>query len=643
MRLFVGLPIHKEIACQLAEASKGHGSTEYDLYAMPEDMHITLKYLGEADLDAIDARLRGITYGTFNVDLTESGVFQTEPQNVLWAGVSDVADNLGNLKALAENSLADVLPIDDRPFKPHISLVFSDRLDFTPVSLPHKTIHFDRFILYRINETTEGQQFIPLQEYPLCESMTLVCVNDFHAQLDKAQQMTDVLSCFRRQNPDTFLLYGGDTYFSDPVSDRLMGHPVSAVMKEQKVSYSCVGNHDWEYGRQYFDTWQKDGDFQFLCANASDEKLFRPWGILEGSSKKVAVIGFSTSDEMPSPETAPDMQNVGFMPIVETADRYHDEMLMHHPDAIIALTHFGMKMGPAKKPVGHEIEELCIGCPWLDGAFGAHWHQFVQSSLHGIPVAEGGGNGQGFSYLKLLFPKAGARPVVIPRCIRLDDLSSYWKAPSSIALMLADFRQRTSAETDRVLAILTEDLLNKDPIHNEMPVTGSALGNLAVNLMKDSVSCDVALYYAGRMGLGFQKGPVTVYNMEKTLSFENRIVLIKASGAEVLKNIETGLRTIRKDSLSPVAVAGFNVVVDMSKPWGQRIISATDAEDKAIDANRTYTVATDVFIASNAVGFHFTNSESAQMTDKTVRQLIRDTLEHNGSIASKTWISEVEV
>ncbi|MCQ2411873.1 MAG: RNA 2',3'-cyclic phosphodiesterase [Sphaerochaetaceae bacterium] len=643
MRLFVGLPIPMDIAHQLAQIAKGHGSTKSDSYSRPDDMHITLKYLGEADDCAIDARLRQIAYGSFNVDLTKSGVFEAKPQNVLWAGVSDVADNLGNLKALVERSLGDVIPIDERTYRPHISLVFSNSLNFKPIDLPHKTICFDRFVLYRISDASEGQQFIPLKEYPLCESMTLVCINDFHAQLDKAQQMTDVLSCFRRQNPETTLLYGGDSYFSDPVSDRLMGLPVSSVMKAQGVSYSCVGNHDWEYGRRYFETWQKDGGFQFLCANASDKTLFKPWATIQGKNRKVAILGFSTSDEMPSPETANDMRDVTFEPIVETAHKYRDEILAHNPDAIIALTHFGMKMGPDGAPVGHEIEELCKGCAWLDGAFGAHWHQFVQSNLFGIPVAEGGGNGQGFSYLKLLFSDAKAKPVVIPRFIRLCDLAHDWEESSAVDLMLEDFRKKTSAETDKVLATLTEDLLNKDPIHNEMPVTGSALGNLAVNLMKDSVSCNVALYYAGRMGLGFQKGPVTVYNMEKTLSFENRIVLIKASGAEVLKNIETGLRTIRKDSLSPVAVAGFNVVVDMSKPWGQRIISATDAEDKAIDANRTYTVATDVFIASNAVGFHFTNSESAQMTDKTVRQLIRDNLEHNGSIASKTWISEVEV
>lgn len=47
MRLFVGLPIPMDIAHQLAQTAKGHGSTKSDSYSRPDDMHITLKYLGK--------------------------------------------------------------------------------------------------------------------------------------------------------------------------------------------------------------------------------------------------------------------------------------------------------------------------------------------------------------------------------------------------------------------------------------------------------------------------------------------------------------------------------------------------------------------------------------------------------------------
>ncbi len=636
MKLFAGIPVKGETAAYLVSKAQSCLRCEEDTVAMKEDLHITLKYIGEGEPDEVASSLEGIKAGKFSLNLSDMGTFTASPYNVLWAGVSDVAKNLDSLKEKIDSALGGAG--SGYEYHPHISLIFSSEREFRTESLEKRKIDVSSFVLYRISEEKTGQQFFPIREFSLLDSVTIACINDFHAEAGRAEELTNALEAFRNQNPNPITVWGGDNYFFDPVSEKLGGEVVSGIMKAQKTVFSAVGNHDWEYGRKYFDKWQKDGDYSFLCSNIS-ENLFRPWAVYSAGGKKIGFIGFATNQDMPSPETAPDMRDITFLDTLSSAEKAYGAMKKENPDAVIALTHFGLRQASDGSFAGDDVRALTT-LPFIDGIFAAHWHQFVSSSINGTAVSEGGSNGRGFSWLRIIFPPDGTC-LVEPGFLRLDDCS-FLTGNTSVAMILEKGRLMVGEEMFRPFCHLSRDLPNVDALTHEIPLTGSVIGNLCVSLILEKTGCDCVLFYSGRMGQGLVRGELSEYSYMKNMAFENELVSFRIKGSVLRENINIGLRKRQSESLSPIAVAGMNVVIDSSKPYMERLLSVTEASGKPLDDDRYYTVVTDVFIASGSAGFTVRSAAEGKETGLSVREILREALVEGKTEDRRNWVSEKE-
>lgn len=636
MRLFIGIPVKGKTADYLIRKGESCRTREEDTPALKADLHLTLRYIGEADPEKVAASLESVKAGKFSLNLSKMGMFESKPRNVLWAGVSDAAKNLHSLKAKIDSVVGGVGSYYE--YHPHISLIFSHETEFRMESLEKLPIEVDSFTLYRINEEKTGQQFFPLREFRLLDSVTVIDVNDFHAEIERAEELTNAVNTFREQNGECITLYGGDNYFFNPMSEELGGETVSGIMKAQKTLFSAVGNHDWEYGRKYFDRWQKDGGYSFLCSNA-ETTLFRKWGTTECGGKKIGFIGFATDQDMPSPETADDMCSVRFLDTALSAEKAYGELGRENPDAVIALTHFGLREGEDGSFIGDDVKTLA-SLPFFDGIFAAHWHQFVASHINGVPVAEGGSNGRGFSWLRILFDGSG-RPVVEPGYLKLDE-NEFPKRNPEVALILEKGRLTVGEEMFRPICTLSRPLPNMDPVTHEMKMTGTALGNLVSSLILEKTECDCVLFYSGRMGKGLEKGELSLYSYEKNMTFENRIVLFRVKGSVLWENINMGLRKRVLESLSPIAVAGMNIVTDSSQPYGERLLSVTERNGKPLDMEKIYSVACDVFIASGSAGFTLNKYAEGEYTSVTVRELLKEALLRGREESTEHWVKDIE-
>jgi 2'-5' RNA ligase len=94
----------------------------------PDNLHVTLKFLGETDVDLI-REVRALmeraaqSRTSCDVSVTELGVFpQAERPSVVWAGLRG-ADVLASLAAELEAGLEPYgFPRENRPFVPHLTL-----------------------------------------------------------------------------------------------------------------------------------------------------------------------------------------------------------------------------------------------------------------------------------------------------------------------------------------------------------------------------------------------------------------------------------------------------------------------------------------------------------------------------------------
>ena len=139
MRLFVAIEIPSEIRNALAAFLKELcGIAPQPKWVRAENLHVTLKFLGETDpskLGAIERALAAIrSPQPVSLEFRGLGFFPNERKpRVFWIGMEASA----NLKTLVDeiDHTAHKLgfPLEDRPFTPHLTLA-----RFNPPGLPPK-------------------------------------------------------------------------------------------------------------------------------------------------------------------------------------------------------------------------------------------------------------------------------------------------------------------------------------------------------------------------------------------------------------------------------------------------------------------------------------------------------------------------
>lgn len=131
LRTFVAVELPAEVKEQLwALAGRLRGPGLRASWVSPDNMHLTLRFLGNVDAEGrsrlID--LLADAYGSvraFPLRIEGVGVFPPNSRrpNVIWAGVAPLDGPLQAIQAAAEQAARAIgLPPEERPFKPHLTV-----------------------------------------------------------------------------------------------------------------------------------------------------------------------------------------------------------------------------------------------------------------------------------------------------------------------------------------------------------------------------------------------------------------------------------------------------------------------------------------------------------------------------------------
>lgn len=123
MRLFTALALPEEVREELSAICSGVPGARW---IPPENMHLTLRFIGEVDnalARDIDDMLLGLTGKGFELTLSGVDVFTDGPRiTSLWAGV-EANEALNRLQGKVEQAVIRAgLPPERRKFKPHVTL-----------------------------------------------------------------------------------------------------------------------------------------------------------------------------------------------------------------------------------------------------------------------------------------------------------------------------------------------------------------------------------------------------------------------------------------------------------------------------------------------------------------------------------------
>jgi RNA 2',3'-cyclic 3'-phosphodiesterase len=137
-RLFVAVELPEDARAAIVRAIEALPPLPALRPARPDQLHLTLLFLGAIEPDGVDTigrRLGAVAAGAqpFRTALTSFGTFPPSGKTrVLWVGLRDDAGHLDHLAAATKDALRDLVITEDRPFRAHVTVARARE----PVRLP---------------------------------------------------------------------------------------------------------------------------------------------------------------------------------------------------------------------------------------------------------------------------------------------------------------------------------------------------------------------------------------------------------------------------------------------------------------------------------------------------------------------------
>jgi 2',3'-cyclic-nucleotide 2'-phosphodiesterase (5'-nucleotidase family) len=133
----------------------------------------------------------------------------------------------------------------------------------------------------------------------------------------------------------------------------------------------------------------------------------------------------------------------------------------------------------------------------------------------------------------------------------------------------------------------------------------AAIGNLVADAMRASTHAEAAVTNGGgiRGGKLYPPGSaLTAGDILLELPFDNRIVTIDITGAELARALENGLSQLPNASGRFPQISGLTIEADVSRPAGNRILSIKVGA-APLDEAKTYRIATNDFMMRGGDGY----------------------------------------
>ena len=384
----------------------------------------------------------------------------------------------------------------------------------------------------------------------------------------------------------------GDALQGTYVSNSAQGAVMIQAMNLAGYDAWTLGNHEFDFGQDVLLARIAQANFPTLAANLYDEATGRLWNaepytVLQVGAARVAIVGlaYPNTPGITKPEN---VEGLDFRPAEETMRSLLPEVL-EQTSLVVVLSHLGI----------YGDRELAQAVDGIDVIVGGHDHLALTGPevVDGTLIVSAGSKGQSLGRLELEVDTGTGEVTRYSRSGLLLSVTGEVSPKNQEAQALVD-------------AALAEVAATKDqPIGQTARALQPAregefaLGNLVVDGMRevgvgDGAVVDVTFHNNAGIRAGLPKGTITYGQLYNVLPFDNQLIAMDLSGAQILRILEHSVA----DRAGSLQVSGLSFRFDYSNPVGQRIREVTIGEGP-LDRQRTYRVVTIDYLAYGGDGF----------------------------------------
>jgi 5'-nucleotidase len=445
-----------------------------------------------------------------------------------------------------------------------------------------------------------GVSLMPRAEPANPVEVSLVHVNDVYqtAPIDPkvargglARLMTLVTS-IRRTHPATLFLFGGDTLSPSVESGLFKGRQMIAAWNALRVDLAVPGNHEFDFGPAILRERLTESRFTWLAANIQASPPLpntAPSVLREINGVRVGLIGLITPETGKLSDPGPDIR---FANLLTTAKREAAALRRLGAESLIGLTHCSMEEDRALAATG-----------LFDVILGGHDHHIVGEQVGRTLIFKAGADARDLIHLRMRFAQGPEGHQLAGTAWQFIPVDDRWTEDSEVVRQLAVFDNQTDQLLNQPLATTSVPL---DARGATLRRGESNIGNFAADAIRQAMQADISILNAG----GFRSdrilgpGTLTRRDIQTLLPFQNKLVLLSISGAQLHSVLEYSLdkRVTTGQSNAFLQISGMGFTYAPHLPKGERIQSLLIA-GKPVQPARQYTLATSAYLARGGDGY----------------------------------------
>jgi 2'-5' RNA ligase len=146
MRLFIAINLLSKTKTRLIRLrDELQACSSYGKFSTPENLHLTLVFLGECDEKQVTAAksvINAVEVEPFSLPIERVGRFRRDKGDIWWAGVREDKSLLDFQQRLTDRLIAAGFDLEKREYSPHITLAREVVTDWTP----HRIEIFDETV-----------------------------------------------------------------------------------------------------------------------------------------------------------------------------------------------------------------------------------------------------------------------------------------------------------------------------------------------------------------------------------------------------------------------------------------------------------------------------------------------------------------
>ncbi len=418
----------------------------------------------------------------------------------------------------------------------------------------------------------------------------------------------------RVTEPAAIVVDAGDWYQGTPEGALDRGLPFVQALALVGFDAMCVGNHEFDHGIANLARIVLGAKVPAILANvratAEGERLpwAKPWIIVERAGVRVALVGLLTTV---TPEiTHVETRALAFANCAEELRRARAE-IGDKADLIVPVGHISVE----------EARELAKFEPGLPLIVSGHSHTYLKQGLRAgeTLIVQAGSKASALGRVDLwLDPGTFAVVRTEARLIDLIEepgdplLTLPWVAAVSRACL--ELISRASADLETVVGELEEPL-------QRAPVAGcSPPGLWIADALRERMGADIGVHNRGGTRCDLEAGPLTRRDLFELLPFDNEIVALELSGAQLESAVR---RSIEGTTHTGLDFSGLKLFVRRQTDRSLRLLRI-EIGSKALDPKLTYRVATNSFLANGGDGLAEFQAATTRVVDPA---LMREALE----------------